>query len=181
MMERFADIEGPVWIGLLTPLLLIGAAVLLLALLAVLVYRRRRAGNQRAFGPVVPLRSPLEVAVERLERLKQADLDLDSEPFTVEVADIVRDYLEAALRIPAREQTSEEFLQALQQGARLPEVLHAHMPRFLEQCDRVKFARQLLEIRQRTVLLETAGTVVLETDRSLQPAPTTEQPSPQPS
>jgi hypothetical protein len=172
-MEGFADIEGPVRIGLGTLLLLAGLAAVVLAavVLGLRSLLRRRSGN--GGGPVLPERSPLEVALERLDRLQSEGLGMDTDPFIVEVSNIVRDYLETAMEIPAREQTSEEFLLALQQEASLPEVLQARMPEFLDKCDLVKFARQSLEGTGRDALLETAGTVVSETDASLarQPDP----------
>jgi hypothetical protein len=166
MMEGFADIEGPVRIAF-PWLWLIGAAAaaVLLAGLVALLLRRRR---QTAAAPAVPRRSPLEVALERLGQLRAPATPLEADAFTVEVADIVRDYLEAALAVPAREQTSEEFLLALRDNPQLPAVLHQHMPDFLGRCDQVKFARQGLAGEQRTRLLETAEAVVEQTDRHLQ-------------
>ena len=172
MMENYADIEGPVRIGLLWLIGLTGLLILvILALAALLAWwlKRRRARVQEAQAP---RRSPLEIARERLERLRAEAVAMEAEAYTVEVSDVVRDYLESALSIPAREQTSEEFLQTLSVRPGMPDVLHAHMPAFLTQCDLVKFARQGLGEKEREGLLETAGTVVEETDRSLrQPVP----------
>ncbi|MFO7725993.1 MAG: hypothetical protein R6V45_10625 [Oceanipulchritudo sp.] len=166
-MENFADIEGPVRIGFLWLLLLWGTGACLLALLIFLLfrYRRRRLNGRQAPGE--PRRSPREVALERLSHLKSSKVHLPAEPFTVEVSDIVRDYLEEALKVPAREQTSEEFLGSLQSAPNLPPVLHEHMPAFLQQCDFVKFARQSLAGTQRESLLQTAETVVESTDNRI--------------
>jgi hypothetical protein len=176
-MENFADIEGPVRIGLLSIILWSLLAVLLIGILALLVSRllRHREPSQGDAG--APRRSPLEIAISRLQHLKETNEELDADTFTVEVADIVRDYLESTLEIPAREQTSEEFLLALQKQTDLPAILREHMPGFLEQCDRVKFARQVLEGGQRETLLETAGTVVRETENTLQSEPAEPEPA----
>jgi hypothetical protein len=171
MMESFADIEGPVRIGLLQLLLIWSLGLLLAALLGTLLWRLFRKRSAREAGPDVPLRSPREIAFERLQRLRGDPAGLEAEPFTVEVSDIVRQFLEAALKIPAREQTSEEFLTAVQSDPALPEVLREHMPPFLDQCDRVKFARQALAGEQRERLLQTAESVIAETDQDLRPAP----------
>jgi hypothetical protein len=166
-MEGFADIEGPVRIGLWSLIGWIGLAVIVVAALtALVVYLIRR--RPAASGPVIPERSPLEIALERLNRLQNDGSNMEADPFVVEVSDIVRYFLEDSLKLPAREQTSEEFLQALQGNGDLPKVLEQHMPDFLEQCDRVKFARQMLALAQREELLNTAGTVVRETDSELQ-------------
>ncbi len=158
-MEDFADIEGLVPIGLPVWVWLALAAVLLgLVAVAVGLWLRRR--RTPAPASAEPVRAPREVALERLAALRAREASMAAEPFTVEVSDIVRDYLEAALAIPAREQTSEEFLQALEARPDLPAALRAHMPPFLEQCDRVKFARQDLAGAQRGTLLQAAQAVV---------------------
>jgi hypothetical protein len=166
-MENFADIEGPVLIGLWPMVLLIAGGILLLILVALgLAWLIKRPRKQQA-ASLEPRRSPLEIALERLHRLKEDTSHLDPEPFTVEVSDIVRDYLEEALEVPAREQTSEEFLNAIAARDGIPTVLHAHMPTFLESCDRVKFARQSLDAAQQESLLQTAESVVESTDAEL--------------
>lgn len=172
MMDQYADIEGPLrigWFGIL-PLIFLVGLMLLIALVVVWRHRRRKTIDPAT----VAQRSPLELALERLERLRLEAAGLEADPFVVEVSDVVRDYLESALKIPAREQTSEEFLQALQSAGGLPGVLRASMPPFLTQCDLVKFARQHLEEDKRTGLLETAGDVIRETDRELSRVPNAE-------
>lgn len=144
----------------------IGLGILLAAVVIFLLsYWLKKRPKQQ--GPVVVQRSPLEIALERLEELEIRGMQMEPDPFVVEVSDIVRFYLENSLRIPALEQTSEEFLQALNERKDVPAVLEQYMPQFLEQCDRVKFARQLLAHSQREGLLATAGSVVRETDADL--------------
>ncbi|MEX0325522.1 MAG: hypothetical protein AB3N33_05485 [Puniceicoccaceae bacterium] len=166
-MDAFVDIDGPVRIGLMA---LIGLAALVLVGVVLLIGLLRRVLRNRKASSRTPLenqRSPLEVAMERLDRLQAEAEGMAAEPFIVEVSDIVRDYLETTMRIPAKEQTSEEFLQELHTRSGLPDVLQARMPRFLDQCDLVKFARQVLAETQRELLLETASIVVKETDTAL--------------
>ena len=165
-MEGFADIEGPVRIGMIWLMVALGIlGILMVASLVWIISRRRKSVAGTGFGESV--RSPLEIAHDRLESLKESGESLDADPFTVEVSDIVRDYLESSLEIPAKEQTSEEFLFSLQSGRSLPPVLEEHMPAFLNQCDWVKFARQDLMLEQRHSLLRTAETVVDVTDSHL--------------
>ena len=177
-MENFADIEGPVRIGIVWMLVVSIIAVLLLAAVGILIACKRRRSSKSVEETAAPRQSPLEVAIARLQQLQASNEEIDPDAFTVEAADIVRDYLEATLEIPAREQTSEEFLLTLQARNDLPAVLREHMPGFLEQCDRVKFARQILAGNQRESLLTTAGTVVRETESALNPEPVTEEPAP---
>jgi hypothetical protein len=162
-MEGFADIEGPVRIGMLWLWIALGIlGVIVLAATAWLFARTRKSV---ATAPrFESLRSPLDIAHDRLDNLKKTGESLEADPFTVEVSDIVRDYLESSLEIPAKEQTSEEFLLTLQSGQALPKVLEEHMPAFLNQCDWVKFAKQDLKLEQRHSLLQTAETVVDVTD-----------------
>ena len=167
-MEGYADIDGPVMVGLLELLGIAGLIALAVLLIGTLFWKFMRRRKQLIEKDAGPLRSPLEIALERLGHLESESARLEVEPFIVEVSDVVRDYLETALAIPAREQTSEEFLLTLHQKPGLPGTLQDHMPPFLEKCDLVKFARQTLAGSQRTSLLETAGTVVKETDAGLQ-------------
>ena len=166
-MDTFADIEGPVRIGFLF-WILIAAASLFAAAIAYAVVKKIRSRPKKLVVPVVKGPSPVEMALGRLEKLRADGLQMDAEPFTVEVSDIVRHYLEAALKIPAREQTTEEFLQGIEFLKQMPEPLKDHMPPFLTACDMVKFARQSLAIEKRSELLDTATTVVSATESSIQ-------------
>lgn len=166
-MEQFADIEGPVRIGVMG-IVLITLAVVVAVIVAVLIIRtflRRATSKPELSGD--PVRSPFEIAIGRLQALRTSQSGLEAEPFTVEVSDIVRDYLEESLSVPAREQTSEEFLQTLQARNDAPDSLRENMPLFLEECDKVKFARQSLAGGQKEALLETARTVVESTQAHL--------------
>jgi len=177
-MESFADIEGPVRIGLGFLLLWVAVVGALAGVAAVLLRKflaRSRDGGSRTQVAEI---SPLDRALQRLGILREAYRDQEAEAFSVEVSDIVRDFLEDVLEIPAREQTSEEFLHALSGKQDLPRVLHESMPAFLEACDRVKFARQELSSTEREPLLQTAEGVVRETNQALHPEPVTVSPVP---
>lgn len=166
-MENFADIEGPVQLGILGLVIAVVAILAGIALAVLLIRWLARRPDSAAEAPTARRRSPFELAVERLESLRSSQSTLEAEPFTVEVSDIVRDYLEEALEVPAREQTSEEFLQTLQSREDMPGALQENMPPFLDACDRVKFARQSLGDAQRETLLNTAQIVVQSTDTHL--------------
>jgi hypothetical protein len=166
-MDGFADIEGPVfaqwplWLGVIAGLLLL---LVVLFLLRRLRGRKALSSAERAAPPPEP---PLSRALRRLDGV-EAGLDrYEAEPLCVAVSDIVRAYLEAVLDLPVREQTSEEFLEALRHLPGQPPVLNEQLPRFLEQCDIVKFARQDLNVESRRELTATARRLVEETDRGL--------------
>jgi hypothetical protein len=98
--------------------------------------------------------------MERLQKLRERMTSLAAEPFTVEVSGILRQFIEDEFRLPAQEQTTEEFLGTLTQKERLPNILKERMPAFLENCDRVKFARQSLAEPEKEHLLETGRAVI---------------------
>lgn len=175
MMEGFADIEGPVRLDLLELLGIVALILLAVFLIIFLVNLLLRKRSSSGAGLPEFTRSPLEIALERLQILESEGTSMQADPFVVEVSDVVRDYLESSLKIPAKEQTSEEFLHELANRNRLPDILKENMPSFLEQCDLVKFARQALAHTQRIDLLDTASTVVRETDASLAAAPSSEE------
>lgn len=177
-MDAFADIEGPVRIGFLFWILLaVGSSagtLLLVLLINKLRSRPKLLPEKIELGP-----SPIELALQRLNRLRDKIHQLEAEAFIVEVSDIVRNYIQDTLRIPAKGQTSEEFLQGLEFRKDLPHSIPDNMPAFLEACDMVKFARQSLQQGQREQLLETAGTVISTTNQALSSA-TEDQPASNP-
>jgi hypothetical protein len=178
-MSGFADIDDAVPPGWPLWWWLVAAATA--ALLAILFWwwskRRPQQAAAEAAAPPVP---PEQLARAALQQLANEQQELAAERFTVRLTDIVRDYLEAALRIPAREQTSEEFLASLQLSDRtLPPVLAAQMPRFLEACDRVKYAAQEISGEQRAPLLATATEVVDQTAAHISAQPAAAPPQPQ--
>jgi hypothetical protein len=113
----------------LAGILLIGAG----AFVGAKALRRRTAEKLR--------RSAFEVAMDRLAALEASGLP-DGEradPWYVELSGIVRSYLEDRFAIRAPELTTEEFLR---EAGRSLEVSGQRelLGRFLERCDRVKFA-----------------------------------------
>jgi hypothetical protein len=125
------------------PLVIGGAALALLA--AALLRRRRRPSEpELQAAPAVPAAppDPYHAALARLDALERArgfergDID----EHYAGVTDALRDYLEAAHDIPARERTSSELLWTL--PPRLTEGgLRRLAAELLEEADLVKFAR----------------------------------------
>lgn len=148
----------------------LAAAVVACALAAFWVWRKRKPPP-----PPQPVESPHAKALRLLHILKDQGDQLEAEKFTVEVSSILRLYLEEALALPAPEQTSEEFLQALRDQSWLTPELQRDLEDFMRLADLVKFARQSLDAGQRQRLLDSAVQVV-ETTRP-QPKP---EPEPEP-
>jgi hypothetical protein len=124
------------------------APVLLLILAAWYLRRRRRAESHLAveFQPVaVATEAPLSAydqAMEQLRRIERENWPARGQPARhySAVTDVLRDYLEAAESVPARERTSAEVLWSLPPHL-CESGLRERLRQILDQADRVKFAR----------------------------------------
>jgi Domain of unknown function (DUF4381) len=125
------------------------------ALLGV-VYFRRRARRQVPPPPDVWALSELE-RIERLPLPEQADV----ERFHTLLSDVVRRYLELRFQLPAPEQTTAEFLAAVQSSS-LPDEQQAMVRDLLERCDLVKFARAHPSVEECQALATAARRFVQE-------------------
>jgi len=127
------------------PVVLAAAAALILA--AVLVHRRRRAPPLTAPAPAAaaaspPPSTPYDRALAQLEAIERARWTALGETARhyEAVIDVVREYLEAAEGVPAREQTSSELVWALP-----PHLTGSdgrdRLSDLLQEADLVKFAK----------------------------------------
>lgn len=118
--------------------------VALLALAAALAaaFLLRRA---KAPAPPPPLPPAHRTALAALARLRAGPwLERgEAEPFYVELSRIVRGYLEDRFGLRAPEQTTEEFIRDAATSDRLSAPHRDMTADFLEQSDRVKFAREV--------------------------------------
>jgi len=98
---------------------------------------------QRRPPPAVPEPPPHEWAVRELERIDALDLPggQEVERYHTLLSDVLRRYLELRFGLHAPEQTTPEFLGALQKSAVLPGAQQEQLRHFLERCDLAKFAR----------------------------------------
>ena len=130
------DIRGPVEIPTVTPWF--HRSLLILAVLAVLALiwwaLRRRARHQAEFRE--------SAAARARARLSEAWAWIEQpERFCTRLSGVVRVYLEERFGLKAPDQTTEEFLAALQQDTGLDARLRPLLEEFLTQCDWVKFAQ----------------------------------------
>ncbi|MFM8878561.1 MAG: hypothetical protein ACKOKG_05420 [Verrucomicrobiota bacterium] len=130
------DIRGPLEIPTVTPwfhrLLLILAVLAVLALIWWAL--RRRARHQAEFRE--------SAAARARARLSEAWAWIEQpERFCTRLSGVVRVYLEERFGLKAPDQTTEEFLAALQQDTGLDARLRPLLEDFLTQCDWVKFAQ----------------------------------------
>ncbi len=131
-------------------------------LLVLLVYRyyRRNAPTTR--------RQPAREALRECERLITSQLPEQGrgERFITLLTTILRRYLERQYQLPARRQTTREFLQALADADGFSAEQKQRLAAFLEQCDLIKFARVSPSTADCRALADEVRRLVEETSRS---------------
>jgi hypothetical protein len=139
-----ADIKGPATMPepALWPWVLAGLVVLAAVLWLVWRYRRRPLPVEAGAEPAGPPRPAHEVAYAELERLLSSDLLERGEvkKFYIELAEIIRRYLEGRFGIDTFERTSSEILESLR-IVRVSVRTTTAIREFLLSCDMVKFAK----------------------------------------
>jgi hypothetical protein len=140
--ERPADIKGPaamsqrpVWPWVLAALLAAGA-------LGIWLWRRRRRPQAAPAAPAAPPVPPDERAYAELGRLLASGLLERGQvkEFYIELAEILRRYLEGRFAVDTFERTTSEILEALR-VARLHLKVTSATAELLGACDLVKFAK----------------------------------------
>jgi hypothetical protein len=130
------DIAGPVWYlpYPLPVMIAIGCGILLLLGVAVwlLVRWLRRQG---------PPPTPRERALASLAAAKTRAAEAEPYPFSIEVCDVLREYLGTEHKLPAPKLTSLEFLQMAQSVKLFDDRRLSDLAKFLEKADAIKFAR----------------------------------------
>ena len=138
------DIRGPLSIPrswwFVVPLLLIAAAMG-----AGAYYLRRRRRAPAAAAPPVPRAPPRPfhvIALEALRALEKSSLLEQGrvKEYHIRVSEIIREYVEGQMEVPALELTTREVVEGMRRaaiGATITEKFRA----FLDRCDLVKFAK----------------------------------------
>jgi hypothetical protein len=125
------------------------AGIILLAALIAFYRRKRKAAAHSSKAELVlpalpeePAQSPYDVAIRQLQRIERESWPAQGFPARhyAAVTDTLRDYLEAAEDVPARERTSAEVLWSLPPHLTEPD-LRQRLQQILDEADRVKFAR----------------------------------------
>jgi hypothetical protein len=137
------------------------AAVLLLSAVAVVRRRRRSPEEPLAPPPAPPPPAPHESALLRIQALRGADPsgEREIEQWHLEASGLLRDYLAARFRLPARERTTEQCLSA----PALPGPARARLASALSACDLVKFAGRESDAASRRRILDDGEAFVRET------------------
>lgn len=130
-IEKLPERPSP-WIWLAWGLAGAGGAVFLFV-----GWRKWRKGHRQ-----VPALTPRQWALRELERVLALNLPAkgEVERFHTMLSNVVRRYLENRFALPARRQTTPEFLETMQNAPQLSADQQALVRSFLERCDLAKFA-----------------------------------------
>lgn len=104
------------------------------------------------------------VALKKLDELERNAGSLAANVFSLEVSDILKDYLQARFHDSFRYETSEEFLNRMGAGVSnpLPQRLRTGVAGFVGLCDELKFARPANADINKLPLLEQARQIIRE-------------------
>lgn len=113
-----------------------------------------------------PTLQPFEIALQQLEDIQQLMDPTRAKEFSTAISDIVRQYIEAGLKITVTHRTTEEFLHELLTSSKSALAAHRDLlMQFLQQCDLVKFAGVSLSKPIMESLHRSARAFVTETSK----------------
>jgi hypothetical protein len=166
------DIKDPIF--LLDPMILlfIGIGILIAGILfwiTVIIFKRMTQPPELAPPP------PYEIALNHLRKARNWLEPETTEKFCTEVSTITRGFLEAHFKLPASEQTTEEFFNDSAQTDIFSSEQREELKEFSEQCDLAKFANYGLGIEEMETLYHTAENFI-ETTGKPSEQPETETP-----
>ena len=156
-------LREPIGIEEIYPYVL-GALGLALILMAVLYFVRRKNRPKEIITPPTPIFKAHEIAQQKLEQLKAADLlaRLAFKEYQSELTFILREYLENRYDIAALESTTGEIVRALKKAG-FPDNWQTRLKDMLQKADMVKFAKADYPIRFHEDALQAVATFVEET------------------
>ena len=155
--EDIRDIRGPKAIFPLALVLVLLAGAALLALGGFILWHRRRRRQSRALRY-------FEIALQRLEKLRELMHPGSVREFSSAISDTVRRYIEAGFEVTATHQTTEEFLHDILKHENSPLARHRSLlDEFLRQCDLAKFAGMSLSMDNMESLYRSAHSFIVGT------------------
>ena len=156
------DIKDPIFLLDQMVLLFIGIGILVAAVLfwtAVIVFKRMTRPPELAPPP------PYEIALNHLRKARNWLEPETTERFCTEVSTIMRGFLEAHFKLPATEQTTEEFFNNSTHMNNFSAEQRVELREFSEQCDLAKFANYGLGTVEMEKLYSTAETFIETTGK----------------
>jgi hypothetical protein len=133
-------------------MVLTAGAVALVALALVVAGIVRAARNR----PKTPPPTARDIALQKLKAAEAGLAGKEPYAFSIEVSDILRQYVSAQYRLHATEQTSPEFLADAAKSPHFTGADKMLLAEFLERCDLIKFAHIDATIEDSAALLEQA-------------------------
>lgn len=100
--------------------------------------------------------------LKRLKELRERQAELTAYELAIEVAEILREYLECRFHFAIRYQTTREFLTAASSSNHLNTQQRSVLASFLGACDTVKFARHSATPGEQVALLDAAESLILQ-------------------
>ncbi|MBH53734.1 MAG: hypothetical protein CMI18_05240 [Opitutaceae bacterium] len=166
------DVKNPIF--LLDPMVLfsiaIGVVVAAIAFwIGVVIFKRMTRPPELAPPP------PYEIALNHLRKARNWLEPETAERFCTEVSTIMRSFLEAHFKLPATEQTTEEFFSNPSHTEAFTADQNIELKQFSEQCDLAKFAQWGLGTTEMEKLYSTAE-VFIETTGKPTEEPVQENP-----
>jgi uncharacterized protein DUF4381 len=161
--EDIRDIRGPRFVlsGWILPALIVGAAIFGLAIYGFWRWRHNRRKRDLL---------PYEIALQRLESIRDLMQPASAREFSTTVSDIVRNYIEQRFDVTVTRRTTEEFLRDLLETSNVALARHRSLlEAFLRQCDFVKFAAMSLSTPDMESLRQSARAFVLATVKAEAP------------
>lgn len=160
------DIKDPIF--LLNPMVLlaIGIGILVAALIfwiSVIIFKRMTRPPELAPPP------PYEIALNHLRRARNWLEPETGERFCTEVSSVVRIFIEAHFKLPATEQTTEEFFANPSYTEAFSPNQKVELKEFSEQCDLAKFAKWGLGSEELENLYNTAENFIETTGKPVDP------------
>jgi hypothetical protein len=153
--EDILDITGPIPIPVFPwqTVAIVALCFVALAIVAVIVYMLTRPKP-----PEIP--STRETTLARLRELRARIGAIEPYALSILVCDALRDYFSQALRIPAKRQTSPEFLASVHARPEIGEERRANIAVFLQRMDAAKFAHELPTDHEMEFLIDDAVAIV---------------------
>lgn len=118
--------------------------------------------------------TPFELAKARLAEIRTNSELLDAKEYATKVSFCVRDYIESVHKIPANEQTTEEFLICATHSDAIDEDARTKLANILKLADKAKFARFAFNQTERETMFASADEFV-DTDNLSQQNPSGEE------
>ncbi len=136
-LKAAADIE----VGLNMPLIILIVVLIILAAAIFIFIKKRKKTVER---PQEPSEPPGNTAARELEELLAMNLIEEGrvKEYYIRISDIIRKFIESKLTIEALDKTTWELYQEMR-SKKTDRKLADNIRDFLEECDRVKFAKYI--------------------------------------